>query len=298
MKTRLIPILLILALLLGMVPAMAAEPELKGELGDGLTWELEPVEGVLTLTGEGDIPDFSYSDGAPWYPYRSRVFKAVLDERITAVGAYAFNECSRLIELTAGNLNAFGEGAMSNCVQLEKAAFTPGTALTVGADAFYGCTALKSVDLGADEGTVGAGAFTYCMALEEITLPKKMPRLEAETFSNCQNLTKITLPEDLEYIGKSCFRACTALTVIRFPATLRTVDRYAFSGCEKLSPTFTSAVPAFAPAKDASSSFAPGVTLRFPYTAEGWLWPLYKGYETEIVYPELRLPRPQLPGPG
>ena len=75
MKTRLIPILLILALLLGMVPAMAAEPELKGDLGDNLAWELEPVEGVLTLTGEGAIPDFSYSDGAPWYPYRSRIFK-------------------------------------------------------------------------------------------------------------------------------------------------------------------------------------------------------------------------------
>ena len=87
MKTRLIPILLILALLLGMVPAMAAEPELKGSLGESIAWELEPVEGVLTLTGEGAIPDFSYSDGAPWYPYRSRIFKAVLDEKITAVGA-------------------------------------------------------------------------------------------------------------------------------------------------------------------------------------------------------------------
>ena len=50
MKTRLIPILLILALLLGMVPAMAAEPELKGSLGESIAWELEPVEGVLTLT--------------------------------------------------------------------------------------------------------------------------------------------------------------------------------------------------------------------------------------------------------
>ena len=126
MKTRLIPILLILALLLGMVPAMAAEPELKGDLGDNLAWELEPVEGVLTLTGEGAIPDFSYSDGAPWYPYRSRIFKAVLDEKITAVGAYAFNECSRLTELTAGTLSAVGEGAFSNCVLL--GARTPSTA--------------------------------------------------------------------------------------------------------------------------------------------------------------------------
>ena len=288
MKTRLIPILLILALLLGMVPAMAAEPELKGSLGESIAWELEPVEGVLTLTGEGAIPDFSYSDGAPWYPYRSRIFKAVLDEKITAVGAYAFNECSRLTELTAGTLSAVGEGAFSNCVLLGTAAFTPGEALTVGADAFYGCTSLKSIDLGADEGVIGAGAFTYCMALEEIVLPEKMARLEAETFSNCQNLRSLTVPEGLEYIGKSCFRACAALEEFSFPtATLRTVERYAFSGCEKLVVTFAGDAPAFAPAKDASASFSPGVTLRFPFNAEGWVWPLYKGYETEIVYPEL-----------
>ena len=290
MKKRLIPMLLILAMLLGMIPALAAEPSLSGDLGETLAWELEPIEGVLTITGEGAIPDFSYSEGAPWYPYRSRIFKAVLDEKITAIGAYCFNECSRLTEVDAAGctLSAIGEGAFSNCVQLETVSFKPGETMAVGADAFYGCTALKSVDLGADEGVIGAGAFTYCMALEEIVLPEKMARLEAETFSNCQNLRSLTVPENLEYIGKSCFRGCAALEAFSFPdAALKTVERYAFSGCEKLVVTFAGDAPAFAPAKDASASFSPGVTLRFPYGAKGWVWPLYKGYETEIIYPEL-----------
>ena len=290
MKKRLIPVLLILAMLLGMLPVLAAEPELKGALGETLAWELEPIEGVLTLTGDGPIPDFSYSEGAPWYPYRSRIFKVVLDKNITAVGAYAFNECSRLIEADAAGctLDAIGEGALNNCVQLEHITFTPGQTLTVGADAFYGCTALKTVNLGAEEGSIGSGAFTYCMALTEITLPKKLARLEAETFSNCQNLRSLTVPENLEYIGKSCFRACAALEAFSFPdAALKTVERYAFSGCEKLVVTFAGDAPAFAPAKDASASFSPGVTLRFPYEAKGWVWPLCKGYETEIIYPDL-----------
>ena len=290
MKKRLIPVLLILAMLLGMIPALATEPTFSGTVGETLAWELDPIEGLLTITGEGAIPDFSYSEGAPWYTYRSRVFKAVLDEKITAIGAYAFNECSRLIEVDASKctLSAIGDGALSNCSQLESITFTPGSILTVGADAFYGCTALKAVDLGAEEGTVGSGAFTYCMALEEIVLPEKMARLEAETFSNCQNLRSLTVPENLEYIGKSCFRACAALEAFSFPdAALKTVERYAFSGCEKLVVTFAGDAPAFAPAKDASASFSPGVTLRFPYEAKGWVWPLYKGYETEIIYPEL-----------
>ena len=288
MKKRLIPMLLILALLLGMTPALAAEPEFKGEFDD-FAWVLEPLEGILTVTGEGAIPDFSYSEGAPWYPYRSRVFKAVLDERITAIGAYAFSDCSRLVKLDAEGctLSAIGEGAFSNCVLLETASFVPAQTLDVGGDAFYGCAALKSVDLGAEEGTLGSGAFAECAALEEAALPGDMARLEDETFCNCRSLAKIVLPETLEYIGKRCFRGCAALTELRFPATLETVERYAFSGCEALAPVFEGDAPAFAPAKDASASFAPGVTLRFAYDAADWHWPVFRGYETEYVYPGL-----------
>ena len=288
MKKRLIPLLLVISLLLGMVPALAAETtKLTGEFGESLAWELDPVEGLLTVTGSGAIPDFSFSDAAPWYTYRSRIFRAVLDEKITAIGAYAFNECSRLTEVDASKctLSAIGESAMSNCVQLETVSFQPDKSLTVGAEAFYGCTALKAIDLGADEGAVGAGAFTYCTALTEATLPKKMARLEAETFSNCQSLETVVLPEDLEFVGKSCFRACAALKAVAFPATVKTIDRYAFNGCNGLTLTFASEPPAFAPAKDASASFSPDVRLRFPYQTEGWVWPLYKGYETDIVYP-------------
>ena len=292
MKKRLICAAMILALLLALLPAhiLADDPQIiTGEAGEKITWTFEPIEGVLTIEGEGAMPDWSYSEGAPWYLYRSRIFRVVLGDKITSIGAYAFNECARLTEVDAAEatLGVIGAGAMSNCVQLETFKFKPASNLDVGADAFFGCTALKTVDLGADEGAVGAGAFSGCTALTEAALPKVMFTLEPETFLDCAALSKLNVPEELESIGKSCFRGCEALPDLTFPDSLVSVDRYAFHGCTEGTFTFTGNMPDFAPAKDVSASFAPDAVLCFPFESDGWTWPVCKGYETKIVYPAL-----------
>ena len=78
MKKRLICAAMILALLLALLPAhiLADDPQIiTGEAGEKITWTFEPIEGVLTIEGEGAMPDWSYSEGAPWYLYRSRIFR-------------------------------------------------------------------------------------------------------------------------------------------------------------------------------------------------------------------------------
>ena len=293
MKKRLICAVLILALALALLPAQILADDsqkITGELAGSLTWSFAPVDGVLTIDGEGTMPDWSYSEGAPWYLYRSRIFRVVLGKDVRSIGAYAFNECARLTELDGAEatIASIGEGAMSNCVLLESVRFVPAARLDVGADAFAGCTSLKSVNLGAAEGSLGAGAFSGCTALTEVALPKAMAELGPETFLGCSALEKLNLPETLASIGKGCFRGCTALPDLTFPATLQTVDRYAFQGCEERTFTFTGdAMPDFAPAKDVSASFAPDAILRFPFESALWTWPVCKGYETQIVYPAL-----------
>ena len=79
MKRRMICAVLIMALLLALMPALALADEaqtITGKLGETITWSFEPIDGVLTVDGEGAMPDFTYSEGAPWYLYRSRLFKA------------------------------------------------------------------------------------------------------------------------------------------------------------------------------------------------------------------------------
>ncbi len=290
MKTRLISMLMVLALLLGLLPtALAADPsELSGTCGDTITWTLDPVEGLLTIDGEGQIPDYSYSEGAPWYAYRSRIFRAVLTGKIDGIGAYAFNECAYLTKLDAScPMTYIGAGACNNCAALETVTFAPTQHLCVGEEAFFGCASLKCLDLAAEDGEIGAGAFSGCVALETLTLPEKLARLERETFAGCAALTALSLPENLTYIGKSCFRGCTGLTALSFPEALATIERYAFSSCDGIRLSFTGTPPELASALDLSASFPLDAVLEVPYEVEGWSWPLYKGYSVQYDYPDL-----------
>ena len=291
MKKRIISILCVLALLLSVLPtaALAAEaPDFSGTCGDAITWELDPVTGLLTIDGEGPMPDYSYSDGAPWYACRGRIFNVVITGEITSIGAFAFNECSHLVSVDASacTLSEIGEGAMNSCSVLESITFIPGETLSVGADAFAECIALKALDLGANEGEIGAGAFYGCLALEEITLPDKVTELKQDTFSSCVSLKALTIPENLEYIGKNCFRDCAALSQLSFPESLAAIERRAFAGCNPLILTFAGDAPQFSPVSN-TASFPVETLLRVPFEAEGWDWPICKGYDVQWIFPGL-----------
>lgn len=292
MKKSLICLLTALAILLSLlsVAVLAAKvPEFSGTCGESIAWELDPITGFLRIDGQGAMPDYSYSDGAPWYACRSRIFRVAISGEITSIGAYAFNECANLVTVDASGcvLDTIGEGAMSGCGALESVTFLPGTNLFVGADAFADCAALTTLNLGAEEGEIDNGGFYGCAALEEITLPANLLALKENTFSGCTALKSLTLPENLVYIGKGCFRNCTALTEISFPETLATIERDAFEDCGPLCLTFAGNAPMFAPASDVTASFPADALLRIPYGTTGWAWPICKGYATEMIYPSL-----------
>ena len=301
MKNRIISMLCALAMLLCLLPTgvfAANAPEFSGTCGEAITWELDPTAGLLTVEGEGPMEDYTYSEGAPWYACRARIFNVVIGEGITAIGDYAFNECNLLttVDASACTLSSIGEGAMSGCALLESVTFTPGDTLTVGADAFYGCASLKALDLSAREGDIGTDAFAGCIALAEVKLPESLSGLKRGTFDGCSALTALTLPEDLEFIGVDCFRNCTALTELSFPAALRVVERRAFNGCSPLILTFAGEAPMFAPLSDSTASFPADTALRIPYEAEGWEWPVFKGYSTQYIFRDLEEVFQDVPG--
>lgn len=66
--------------------------ELTGTCGTGLNWSL--LDGVLTISkvsGEGIMTNYS-DKGAPWYPYRKPISKIIVEEGVTEVGKYAFQD--------------------------------------------------------------------------------------------------------------------------------------------------------------------------------------------------------------
>ena len=291
MKKRLICMLTVLALLLSLVPAVSAAqtPDFSGQCSAAVRWELDPAEGILTITGTGAIPDYSCGSPAPWYPARARIFNVVLDKSITAIGAYAFAECFALTEVDAKEaaLTAIGECAFLNCDKLETIGFTTGKTIAVGDEAFRECRTLAELDLGAASGSIGESAMQDCEALTRVVLPKSLNRLEDETFHGCTALADITLPEDLDSIGDGCFWGCLGLSTLTIPAEVSKIGRRAFDACGNLTPTFAGDAPEFADADTLSNSFISAATLRVPYDAKGWTWPICKGYWVEYDFPAL-----------
>ncbi len=98
--------------------------------------------------------------------------------------------------------------------------------VSVGAKAFYGCTSLRSVDLGSVK-SVGLKAFSYCSSLTSITIPETVKSVGGYAFFCC-GLTSLTIPGDDVVLEASAFSACKKMSDIRFTGHGAVIGRNAF----------------------------------------------------------------------
>ena len=80
---------------------LSANAEKSGTCGPNLKWHLND-NGVLTITGKGEMIDYSYYyNRAPWYGYDIK--RIIIGDGITAIGSSAFAYCSELTSVTIPN---------------------------------------------------------------------------------------------------------------------------------------------------------------------------------------------------
>ena len=88
-----------------------------------LTWVL-CEDGTLTISGEGEMPDFipNYTDGyslTPWREYCDYITKVIIDDDVSRIGNFAFYKCGKLTSVTIGSsVNFIGDEAFSICSNL------------------------------------------------------------------------------------------------------------------------------------------------------------------------------------
>jgi hypothetical protein len=88
---------------------------------------------------------------------------------------------------------------------------------------------------------ISADAFSGCTGLKSIIIPDNVTVFGENAFKNCRNLSAINLPEGLTYIGANCFNYCSTLESIMIPESVNFVGDNAFIRCNKLA---TVTVPA------------------------------------------------------
>lgn len=139
-----------------------------GMLSDGLEWELSK-DGVLTISGTGAMEGYLQSGEAPWSDHLDSITAVVIEEGVTAVGAYTFHGCDAVTSVVLPEgLEYIGGDAFAGCSGLTEIVF-PESLSEIGGYAFSGCEGLSKVELPTSVVAVGTGAFAGC-GLTEITV--------------------------------------------------------------------------------------------------------------------------------
>ena len=120
------------------------EDPYSGTCGDNLTWTLK--DGILTISGKGDMTDYSYSN-SPWYIYKDSITNVVIEDGVTSIGERAFYGCYYITTVTiSDSVTSIGDIAFAYCNALSSVTL-PHSVLLIGDSAFFDCSMLTSITI-------------------------------------------------------------------------------------------------------------------------------------------------------
>ena len=146
------------------------------QCGDSLTWEYDPLTTTLTITGTGDMYDYSY-EGGPWAAYAPEITKVVLPDGLTSIGRHAFRNCSSIVSIAI-----------------------PSTVTTINDYAFAYCSVLSSINLPVGLTHVGNYAFEGCSSITSVSIPDGVTYLGPGAFDGCSELTYLSIPSSVDFV--------------------------------------------------------------------------------------------------
>ncbi len=119
------------------------------------TWTLTS-DGLLKISGQGKMEDYSLEAPAPWQVYAEQILALEIDREVTEIGAYAF----------------------AGLAKLETVLFAEEAELLVIRDyAFANCEALVDLVLPEKLETLGEAAFAQCIALKTVEFSEAMKEI-------------------------------------------------------------------------------------------------------------------------
>ena len=204
------------------------------EYGYSAFYNQPKLEKITISSSVTEIPAYlCYMDAG----LKTVVFEAAL----TNIPIHTFDGCDVLTISLPNSVQAIGDYAFQNNVNLESADL--GTSVkSIGNYTFNGCTNLCRIGRGNLLQTIGDYAFCksglinvnipnsvkslgiYCFSqaskLSSVAVGSGCKVLPICAFSRCTNLTKISLSSGLEIISEAAFSNCTSLEEISIPGTV------------------------------------------------------------------------------
>ena len=134
-----------------------------GDLTSTITWKVEKLSGVskLTVSGTGEMPDYTSFTAVPWADLRSTISILEIGDGITNIGNYAFNG-----------------------IAITKVAI-PSSCKKIGMYAFYGCKKMTDIYIPASVVTIGTSAVSNCSKLGFVHYDDRCSSRTALNLSSC-----------------------------------------------------------------------------------------------------------------
>ena len=249
----------------GTITWVAYGPIASGQCGDDLTWTLEE-NGTLTISGTGDMWNWSNIDLAPWWSYCQYEITALdIQPGVTGIGEYAFHSCGKLTEITVPEgVTRIGYAAFSSCNSLTSVTL-PASLTETGNDLFRSCDSLTDIYFGGtramwsqlnapynhytitvhcSDGDIAPADVMYCgdnliwtLSSEGVLTVAGSGSMwnfdddHAPWAASLGSIKSVRIISGATSIGSNAFARCDALTSVTIPEGVTSIGRGAFYAC-------------------------------------------------------------------
>ena len=143
----------------------------------------------------------------------TNIKSVILPNTLTAIGTQAFCLSSLVSISIPASVETIEGGAFFRCTALQTVTFEKGSKLktikngSIWSGVFESCTSLTTIEIPASVETIGYDAFFGCSSLKTVTFEKgsKLKTVETNVFIYCTSLTSIEIPASVEEIERYAF---------------------------------------------------------------------------------------------
>ena len=245
--------LLVICLVAVITPVTARAETTSGKCGDDITWEIS-ADGVLTLTGTGDMWDYGYM-GAPWFDIgQDRINKVVISDGITSIGKNAFQFLKAMTDAVIGKdvtdimYSAFRGSGLTHID-------IPDNVIWIEDRAFMQCERMETVTIGSGVQWISSGAFaTSSSVLKGFFVDENNPCFATDEYNALYQIRKqgssvkytslcqvpttyqghYTIVDGITSIDNYAFAYCKGLTGVTIPESVTSIKEGAFHSCTSL----------------------------------------------------------------